>query len=150
MRIKFEAHFVFDRKNAFRFSQPSRFVFRDLHNETESACVILIFATLTFWCERWIEATIDAPTPNISPIPVANMKKGATIFTAAKASLPTPLPTNIPSAILIVAERIIPNKVGINIIRNNFGMFIVPKSILSCIISFFSFYFCGTKVGFSI
>lgn len=30
MRIKFEAHFVFDRKNAFRFSQPSRFVFRDL------------------------------------------------------------------------------------------------------------------------
>lgn len=31
MRIKFEAHFVFDRKNAFRFSQPSRFVFRDLN-----------------------------------------------------------------------------------------------------------------------
>lgn len=30
MRIKFEAHFVFVSINAFRFSQPSRFVLRDL------------------------------------------------------------------------------------------------------------------------
>ena len=33
MRIKFEAHFVFVSINAFRFSQPSRFVLRDLKRD---------------------------------------------------------------------------------------------------------------------
>ena len=42
MRIKFEAHFVFDRKNAFRFSQPSRFVFRDLRKEINNIHIQLI------------------------------------------------------------------------------------------------------------
>ena len=35
LRIKFETHFVFVSINAFRFSQPSRFVLRDLRSNTE-------------------------------------------------------------------------------------------------------------------
>ena len=42
-----------------------------------------------------MEATTEAPTPNISPIPAAIIKSGAVIFTAASASLPIPFPTNI-------------------------------------------------------
>ena len=37
MRIKFEAHFVFVSINAFRFSQPSRFVLRDLKRGVKDA-----------------------------------------------------------------------------------------------------------------
>ena len=59
--------------------------------DTSNACVILILAALTFLCDRWTEATTDEPTPKSSPIPVVTMKSGATILTAANASLPTPL-----------------------------------------------------------
>lgn len=72
----------------------------------------------------------------MSPIPVVIRKKGATILTAASASLPAPCPTKAPSATLIVAERSMPNSVGKNILRNNTGIFIVPKSILSLCICF--------------
>ncbi len=60
-----------------------------------------------------MEATTDAPTPNISPMPVLIKNSGAVIFTAANASLPIPLPTNIPSVITNTAEKTIPNTVGI-------------------------------------
>ena len=42
MRIKFEAHFVFVSINAFRFSQPSRFVLRDLLFLYLRSCVIFL------------------------------------------------------------------------------------------------------------
>ena len=79
---------------------------------------------------------MDTPAPNMSPMPVVIRKKGATILTAASASLPAPCPTKAPSATLIVAERSMPNRVGKNILRNNTGIFIVPKSILSLCICF--------------
>jgi hypothetical protein len=61
-----------------------------------------------------MEATTDAPTPNINPMPVVIINSGAVMLTAASASLPTPLPTNIPSVITNIAEKTIPNTVGIN------------------------------------
>ena len=69
-------------------------------------------AAFTFPCDKWMEATTDAPTPNISPMPVENNHNGATIFTAASASLPIPFPTNIPSVMTNNAENIIPSTVG--------------------------------------
>ena len=84
-----------------------------------------------------MEATTEAPTPNISPIPAAIIKSGAVIFTAASASLPIPFPTNIPSVITNSAENTIPSTVGISNLRNNVEMFMLPKSILSFITSYF-------------
>ena len=84
-----------------------------------------------------MEATTEPPTPNISPMPVAIIKSGAVILTAARASLPIPLPTNMPSVITNIAENTIPSTVGTNNLRNNMEMSILPKSILS----FITFYF---------
>ena len=92
-------------------------------------------------CDRWTEATTDEPTPKSSPIPVVTMKSGATILTAANASLPTPRPTNTPSAIVMHAIQTIPSNVGKKILRNRTGMFILPKSIRSLCITQITFYF---------
>ena len=97
---------------------------------------MLMFAALTRPRLRCTEATTDTPTPNMSPIPVASMKNGATILTAASASLPTKRPTNMPSVIVIDAANNMPIIVGISICRNSFGMFSFPKSMAS--LSFFS------------
>ena len=57
MRIKFEAHFVFVSINAFRFSQPSRFVLRDLS-------AFVVFSMMGFY-----PVTPGSPTYNIgSPV----------------------------------------------------------------------------------
>ena len=106
-------------------------------DETTTACVTLIRATLTFPCERWIEATTEAPTPNISPTPVLMRNSGAVMLTAARASLPMPRPTKIPSVMTNTAEKTIPSTVGISSFRNNFGISMLPKSILSFITSVF-------------
>lgn len=95
--------------------------------------MILIWATLIFLCERWIEATTDAPMPNIKATPVLRRKRGAVILTAASASLPIPLPTKIPSVIINMAENTIPSTVGISNFRKSLGMFMVSKSMLSFI-----------------
>lgn len=111
--------------------------------ETITAWVILIWATLIFLCERWIEATTDAPMPNIKATPVLRRKRGAVILTAASASLPIPLPTKIPSVIINMAENTIPSTVGISNFRKSLGMFMVPKSMLSFIrfnVKNYSFY----------
>ena len=65
---------------------------------TSKAWVILIFAALWLFCDRWILATTDTPTPNVSARPVVTRNNGETILMAASALLPTPCPTNIPSA----------------------------------------------------
>lgn len=57
-------------------------------DDTATACVTLMRAALTFPCARWIDATTDAPTPNISPTPVLMRNSGAVMLTAASASLP--------------------------------------------------------------
>ena len=80
--------------------------------ETRTDCVTLIRAVFTLPRDKCTEATTDAPKPNINPIPVLIRKSGATIFTAAKASLPNPRPTNIPSVITNKAEKTIPSTVG--------------------------------------
>ena len=61
------------------------------------------------------------------------------MLTAAKASLPIPFPTKIPSVITNTAENIIPKTVGINNFLNKVEMFMLPKSILSLIFLFFEF-----------
>lgn len=91
-------------------------------------------AVLTLPCERWIEATTEAPTPNISPTPVLMRNSGAVMFTAASASLPIPRPTKMPSVMTNAAENNIPSTVGINNRRNSRGISMLPKSILSFII----------------
>ena len=58
------------------------------------------------------------------------------MLTAANASLPIPLPTNIPSVMTNMAENTIPRTVGISNLRKSVEMSILPKSILS-FISFF-------------
>ena len=114
-------------------------------DETTTACVTLMRATLTFPCERWIEATTEAPTPNISPTPVLMRNSGAVMLTAAKASLPMPRPTKIPSVMTNTAEKTIPSTVGISNFRNNFGISMLPKSILS----FIAPVFWTAKIGSS-
>ena len=106
-------------------------------DETTTACVTLIRAVLTFPCARWIDATTEAPTPNISPTPVLMRNSGAVILTAASASLPTPRPTKMPSVMTNAAEKTIPRTVGISSLRNNRGISMLPKSILSFMFSFF-------------
>ena len=105
--------------------------------DTIIACVTLIQADFCLPCDRWIEATTDAPTPNISPIPVLSRNSGAVMFTAARASLPRPCPTKIPSVITKMAENTIPSTVGRSNFLNSFGIAIFPKSILSFILSSF-------------
>lgn len=106
-------------------------------DETTTACVTLIRAVLTFPCARWIDATTEAPTPNISPTPVLMRNSGAVILTAASASLPTPRPTKMPSVMTNAAEKTIPRTVGISSLRNNRGISMLPKSILSFIVFVF-------------
>ena len=108
--------------------------------------MILIPATLRLPCDKWMDVTTEAPTPNINPTPVVIINRGAVILTAASASLPTPLPTKIPSVITNTAEKTIPNTVGINNLRNNLEISMLPKSILS-FISIFSFFFMLQRYG---
>lgn len=96
-----------------------------------------MFAAFVLPFERCIEATTLTPLANISPRPVVSIKKGAIIFTAAKEFAPAPLPTKIPSATLMVEERNIPSKVGINILENKTEIFSFLKSILSICIMFY-------------
>ena len=96
----------------------------------------------TFPCERWIDATTDAPTPNISPTPVLMRNSGAVMLTAASASLPMPRPTKIPSVITKTAEKTIPRTVGISSFRKSLGISMLPKSILS----FIAFIFWSAKI----
>ena len=62
-----------------------------------------------------IPAMTEDPIPNISPVPVATIKSGAMILTAAMPSGPTPWPTNIPSMMVSRALNISPSNVGKNI-----------------------------------
>ena len=57
------------------------------------------------------------------------------LYLAAKASLPIPFPTKMPSVITNSAEKIIPSTVGSNSLRNNVLMSVFLKSILSLIFS---------------
>ena len=89
---------------------------------------------------RCICATTDAPVPNSSPSPVLSEYSGELMLTAARASLPTPLPTNIPSAMLNIELKSIPKTVGMNNFTNSLGMFVLPKSILSLSIAVLLFF----------
>lgn len=111
-------------------------------DDTATACVTLMRAALTFPCARWIDATTDAPTPNISPTPVLMRNSGAVMLMAASASLPMPRPTKIPSVITKTAEKTIPRTVGISSFRKSFGISMLPKSILS----FIAFVFWSAKI----
>ena len=94
-----------------------------------------------------MEATTDAPTPNINPMPVENNHNGATIFTAAKASLPMPFPTNIPSVMTNRAENIMPSTVGSNSLRNNAVISTFLKSMLFLsIMNKMSYHILGCKI----
>ena len=79
---------------------------------TSKACVILMLAALLLFCDRWILATTDTPTPNISAMPVVIKNNGETILIAASALLPTPCPTNIPSATVKSDANTMDNNVG--------------------------------------
>ena len=105
-----------------------------------SACVMFMLAALVFFLDRCICATTDAPVPNSSPSPVLSEYSGALMLTAARASLPTPLPTNIPSAMLNIELKSIPKTVGMNNFTNSLGMFVLPKSILSLSIAVLLFF----------
>ena len=100
-------------------------------DETTTACVTLMRATLGLPWARWMEATTDAPTPNIRPMPMLIMKSGAVMLTAASASLPMPRPTKMPSVITKAAEKTMPSSVGSNSLRNSRGIAMLPKSISS-------------------
>lgn len=116
--------------------------------ETTMDCVMLIRAVLGLLCDKWMEATTDAPTPNIRPMPVENNHSGATILTAARASLPIPFPTKIPSVMTNNAENIIPSTVGSSNLRNNAAMSMCLKSILSLIFSIIFSLLCFIVICF--
>lgn len=67
-------------------------------------------------------------------MPVFIRNSGATIFTAARASLPRPRPTNMPSVITKRADYTMPSNVGMSSLLKRLDTFVVPKSILSFII----------------
>ncbi len=98
---------------------------------TINACDIIIRAALMSFAESLILAITDDPMPNISPIPVQTMNSGATMFTAAIPSAPTPRPTNIPSITVRMELNIIPMRVGKNSALNKDPILPLPKSILS-------------------
>ena len=62
--------------------------------------------------DKWMLATTDTPTPNISEMPVVSRNSGDTMLIAANASLPTPCPTKIPSATVKSEANTIENNVG--------------------------------------
>lgn len=74
----------------------------------------MILAAFTFPSARRIPPITDAPIPNISPIPVHIKNIGATILMAARALLPTPWPTNMPSHMFNTELKNMPTKVGKN------------------------------------
>ena len=100
-------------------------------DETMTACVTLMRATFGLPCDRCMEATTDAPMPNISATPVLRRNSGAVMLTAASASLPMPLPTKMPSVMIKMAENTMPSTVGISSFLNRVGMCMLPKSMLS-------------------
>ena len=106
------------------------------------ACVTLMRA---FFCcprERWMDATTDAPAPNIMAKLVLSRNSGAVILTAARASLPIPFPTKIPSVMMNAVENSIPSSVGISIFQKIPEIFIFPKSIVAFIDCLFLYSGC--------
>lgn len=95
------------------------------------AGVSIIRAALTLSSDRRMLAITDEPMPNIRPMPVPNIKIGATILTAAMPLAPTPWPTKIPSVSVSTALNIIPIMVGKKIARKSGPILLWPKSILS-------------------
>ena len=91
-------------------------------------------AALTLRLARWIDDTTEAPTPSIRLIPTITMVGEIQIFTAARASLPTPRPTNIPSVAVTAHNDSIPSTVGTKYIRNRRGIPVFPRSIASLFI----------------
>ena len=75
---------------------------------------------------KLMEAIIEPPIPNISPIPVPKVHTGATMLMAARASLPKPCPTKIPSVIMSSTENIIPATVGKNNLLKSFPIGSLP------------------------
>ena len=73
----------------------------------------------------------DAPMPNISPMPVHIRNRGATILIAARALLPTPWPTNMPSQMFSAELNTMPMRVGKNMARKSRLIFPFSKSSLS-------------------
>ena len=98
---------------------------------TVRAWVALMLAALLLPRERWTAATTLTPVANMSDTPRPRRKMGAAMFTAAKALLPTPCPTKMPSARVSMALNTNPKRVGTKSLMNNWGMFILPKSMLS-------------------
>lgn len=82
------------------------------HVATNSDWVILSRAALTLPLARCTDDTTEAPTPSISPIPIITIVGAMHIFTAARASLPHPRPTKIPSVAVTAHSDSIPSKVG--------------------------------------
>ena len=110
----------------------SRALSRAISNAgSASDCVMLISATRRLPCARLIDATTEPPMPNISPSPVPSVKSGATILTEARASLPMPRPTKMPSVMTNTAEKTMPMTVGKRKRRKSFPTSELLKSILS-------------------
>ena len=80
-----------------------------------------------------IEDRIDTLDATIPPLHAFLLPGGTAA--AAKASLPIPFPTKMPSVTTNSAEKIIPSTVGSNSLRNNVLMSVFLKSILSLIFS---------------
>lgn len=105
------------------------------------ACVMMIRAAFTLFSDSRMLAMTEAPIPNISPMPVMTIKTGATIFTAAIPSVPTPRPTKMPSMTVNAELKIIPTIVGKNNERNIGPILSFAKSSLS-LFKFLSFFIC--------
>ena len=80
--------------------------------------VILRLAACGLFRDRCMLATTLDPMPNISPTPPEMRNRGATMLTAAKASLLTPCPTNAPSVMLSTTIETMPMSVGKNMRPN--------------------------------
>ena len=87
-------------------------------------------------------ATTEEPMPSIRPMPVATMKMGAVMFTAAMPSAPTPRPTKMPSMTVRAELKIIPTSVGKNRARKSGPISSFAKSMRSLVR--FSFFISGT------
>ena len=96
-----------------------------------NAWVMMMRAAFSLFSDRRMLAMTELPMPNIRPSPVAIMNMGATMFTAAMPSAPTPFPTKMPSMMFSAELKIMPTRVGKNRDRNSGPILLLPKSSLS-------------------
>ena len=85
-------------------------------------------------CDKWIDATTDAPTAEHKSDAGIYKKQRRNDIHRRQSIAAKPRPTNMPSVITKRADDTMPSNVGMSSLLKRLDTFVVPKSILSFII----------------